>query len=111
MRPRCRLFLVALILAPLPVRAGEFAPAPPSQGMALPLPDPGMAGGGPAVPAPPAETAGPPAPAAPAQADLTGGQRRLRALGSGISSIDGRLPNQRTGPRHERVVRDICIGC
>lgn len=24
---------------------------------------------------------------------------------------DGRLPNQATGPRRERVVRDICIGC
>ncbi|AWN37039.1 hypothetical protein [Methylobacterium radiodurans] len=24
---------------------------------------------------------------------------------------DGRLPNQRTGPMHERAVRDICIGC
>lgn len=25
--------------------------------------------------------------------------------------LDGELPNQRTGPKHERVVRDICIGC
>lgn len=24
---------------------------------------------------------------------------------------DGRLPNQATGPKRERVVRDICIGC
>lgn len=24
---------------------------------------------------------------------------------------DGRLPNQSTGPKRERVVRDICIGC
>ncbi|NEU13311.1 hypothetical protein G3T14_14390 [Methylobacterium sp. BTF04] len=25
--------------------------------------------------------------------------------------LDGELPNQHTGPKHERVVRDICIGC
>ncbi len=25
--------------------------------------------------------------------------------------LDGDLPNQRTGPKRERVVRDICIGC
>jgi hypothetical protein len=104
MHARCRLLLATLALAPLPVQAGEFAQMPPVQGMALPLPDPGMAGGAPAaIPAPEA--------AAPPQADLTGGRRRLRALGSGFSSIDGRLPNQRTGPRHEHVVRDICIGC
>jgi hypothetical protein len=24
---------------------------------------------------------------------------------------DGRLPNQRTGPARDRMVRDICIGC
>ena len=26
-------------------------------------------------------------------------------------ALDGELPNQRTGPKRERVVRDICIGC
>lgn len=25
--------------------------------------------------------------------------------------LDGELPNQRTGPKRERVVHDICIGC
>jgi hypothetical protein len=105
MHPRCRLFLVVLILVPPTARAGEFTQAPPAPGMALTLPDPGMANSAPAPAAPP-EAVAPPPP----QVDLTGG-RRLRALGSGFSSIEGRLPNQRTGPRHEHVVRDICIGC
>lgn len=28
-----------------------------------------------------------------------------------VRDASGRLPNQATGPKHERVVRDICIGC
>lgn len=28
-----------------------------------------------------------------------------------IRDAGGRLPNQATGPKRERVVRDICIGC
>ncbi|MBE7204239.1 MAG: hypothetical protein INR70_41495 [Parafilimonas terrae] len=67
-----------------------------------------MASGAPA-PAPPPALAAPPPVAA--QADLTGGRRRLRALGGGFPSTDGQLPNQRTGPRREHVVHDICIGC
>jgi hypothetical protein len=107
MRPLSRLFLAAFVLAPAAARAGEFAQIPPAPGMALTLPDPGMASGTPA-PAPPPALAAPPVAA---QADLTGGRRRLRALGSGFPSTDGQLPNQRTGPRREHVVHDICIGC
>jgi hypothetical protein len=88
-----------------PARAGEFAQAPPAPGMALTPPDPGMAN---------SEAAGASSPAAPPaspQIDPGEGRRRLRALGAGFPSIGGRLPNQRTGPRHEHVVNDICIGC
>lgn len=28
-----------------------------------------------------------------------------------VPKPEGRLPNQATGPKRERVVRDICIGC
>jgi hypothetical protein len=76
--------------------------------MALTLPDPGMANSTPAPPPGPGAAA--PAPVA-VPTDLTGGRRRLRALGSGFPSTDGQLPNQRTGPRREHVVHDICIGC
>jgi hypothetical protein len=110
MRPRSLLVLAILTLAPLPAGAGEFAQTLPAQGMALTLPDPGMANSAPAPAPPPAAGAARPAPVS-AQADLTGGRRRLRALGSGFPAIDGQLPNQRTGPRHEHVVHDICIGC
>ncbi|MDP4003737.1 hypothetical protein [Methylobacterium sp. NEAU K] len=110
MRVRCRLVLAALAVAPLPAHAGEFASARPVQGMAIPLADPGIASGAPPV-APLPETA-PSAPTPlPTTADLTGGRRRIPTLGSGFPSTDGRLPNQRTGPRHEHVVHDICIGC
>ncbi|WCS27122.1 hypothetical protein LOK46_10005 [Methylobacterium sp. NMS14P] len=103
--------LALLVAAPLPGRAGEFAQAPPAPGMALALPDPGMANGAPAPTAAP-----PPAPAAEVPApvkavSVPAVERRFRALGSGFSSIDGQLPNQRTGQRHQHVVRDICIGC
>ena len=102
-----------LVVAPLPGRAGEFAQVPPVPGMALTLPDPGMANGAPA-PAPtaapaPAAAAEPPAPVRAASVPAV--ERRFRSLGSGLSSIDGQLPNQRTGQRHQHVVRDICIGC
>jgi hypothetical protein len=111
--PSSRLILAVLAAAPLSARAGEFAPTPPVPGMALTLPGSGMATGAPVPLAPvpsPAATA-PPAPVPPpAQADLTG-PRRPRTLGSGFPSTDGQLPNQRTGPRRERVVHDICIGC
>ncbi|MGU3667816.1 hypothetical protein ACLBX9_26825 [Methylobacterium sp. A49B] len=67
-----------------------------------------MANGVPAR-APPsaAET---PAPVAP-QVEFQGSRRRFKALGSGLPVIDGQLPNQRTGPKREHVVHDICIGC
>ncbi|MFC6391071.1 hypothetical protein [Methylorubrum zatmanii] len=29
----------------------------------------------------------------------------------GMRDAGGRLPNQATGPKRERVVHDICIGC
>ena len=109
MRPLNRLFLATLALVPTATRAGEFAQAPPAPGMALTLPGGGMANSV-ATPAPPPPVVAPPAPLA-VQADLTGGRRRLRALGSGFPAIDGQLPNQRTGQRHQHVVHDICIGC
>lgn len=108
MRMRCRLALLLVLLplaTPAPARAGEFAQVPPAPGMALTLPEPGMAN---------SEAAGASAPAAiPAtpQIDPGAGRRRLRALGAGFPSLGGQLPNQRTGSRHEHVVRDICIGC
>jgi hypothetical protein len=107
MRPRGRLILAVLAAAPLTARAGEIAQAPSGLGMALTAPDPGMANGSPA-PAP-TPAAGPPT--VPQKTDLTGGQRRLGALGSGLPAADGQLPNQRTGRRREHVVHDICIGC
>jgi hypothetical protein len=120
MHPLSRLFVAVPFCLPLSCRAGEFAQAPPVPGMALTRSDPGMANSAPApapvpaaVPAPvpaPEPAAAAPVPA-PSQADLTGGRRRLRALGTGFPSIDGQLPNQRTGTRHQHVVRDICIGC
>jgi hypothetical protein len=108
MRPRSWLVLSALVATPLSVRAGEFAQTAPAPGMALTLPESGMANGAPA-PAPPSAVDAP-APVAP-QVDLAGGRRRLRALGSGLPAIEGQLPNQRTGPKREHVVHDICIGC
>ena len=101
MRPPSRLILAVLAAAPLSARAGDFAQTPPTPGMALtppaPGPTPGMANVAPAIPlAPPADLAG---------------NRRSRALGSGFSSTDGQLPNQRTGPRRTHAVHDICIGC
>jgi hypothetical protein len=105
---RCRPIVLALVCMPLQVQAGEFAHVPPAQGMVMPLPDPGMANSAPS-PAQEPEAA-PPAPPPPV-VDPAGGRRRYQALGSGFPSTDGRLPNQRTGPRREHVVHDICIGC
>lgn len=51
----------------------------------------------PGAPPPAAETAPPAAPLPPPRPTA-----RI---------LDGELPNQRTGPKRERVVRDICIGC
>lgn len=104
MRVRCRLVL-ALLTTCAPARAGEFAPVPPVPGMALTLPEPGMVKSEAAEPA--AQSAAP----APPSIDPGQGRRRLPALGTGISSSGGQLPNQRTGPRHTHVVHDICIGC
>ncbi|MCJ2093382.1 hypothetical protein MKK67_12925 [Methylobacterium sp. J-072] len=103
----CRLILVVMVCAASSVQAGEFASAPPTQGMVMPLPDPGMVNSAPST-APPPEAA---TPAQPATADPAAGRRRLQALGSGFPSTEGRLPNQRTGHRREHVVHDICIGC
>lgn len=105
MRPRSRLILAAFAAAPLSAQAGDFAQVPPVPGMALTHPEPGMAIG---TPVPPPAAASP-VPAAP-QADLTMG-RRPKALGTGRTSADGQLPNQRTGPKRDHVVHDICIGC
>lgn len=100
--------LALLVAAPLPGRAGEFAQVPQAPGMALTLPDPGMANG---APAPAAAPTAAPAPAPVKAASVPAVERRFRVLGSGFSSLDGQLPNQRTGQRHQHVVRDICIGC
>jgi hypothetical protein len=120
MRMRCRLVLALLpalspvvplpVAPPAPAQAGEFAQVPPAQvpaapGMALTLPEPGMANSAAAAPSAP-----PSIPVAP-QTDPGEGRRRLRALGTGFPSIGGQLPNQRIGSRHQHVVHDICIGC
>lgn len=53
----------------------------------------------------------PPAPD-PSQAAEPSAQRPWALTSHGaIRDAGGRLPNQTTGPRRERVVRDICIGC
>ncbi|SFM13747.1 hypothetical protein [Methylobacterium pseudosasicola] len=101
----CRLILVALVCTASSVQAGEFAANPPAQGMVMPLPDTGMANSAPSAAPSPA------APAPSTTAEPANGRRRLQALGSGFPSTEGRLPNQRTGPRREHVVHDICIGC
>ncbi|QEE39326.1 MULTISPECIES: hypothetical protein [unclassified Methylobacterium] len=106
---RSRLILVVLVCAPVSALAGEFAPTAPAQGMMMPPPDPGMANSVPSQ-APPAD-AGAPAPVQPATADPAAGRRRFQVLGSGFPATDGKLPNQRTGPRRAHVVHDICIGC
>lgn len=52
----------------------------------------------------------PPAPLArPAPAEAP--KRPDPPLRPASHSIEGELPNQRTGPARNRVVRDICIGC
>lgn len=86
-------------------QAGEFAQVPPAPGMALTLPEPGMANSDRAEPSAPAAV-----PVRP-EGDSLAGPGRLRMLGSGFPSIAGQLPNQRTGSRHQHVVHDICIGC
>ncbi|MEE7449490.1 hypothetical protein MRF4_17675 [Methylobacterium radiotolerans] len=103
--------LALLVAAPLPGRAGEFAQVPPVPGMALTLPDPGMANGAPAPAAAPTPAPAAEAPAPVRTVSVPAVERRFRALGSGFSSMAGQLPNQRTGQRHQHVVRDICIGC
>ncbi|WP_267353820.1 hypothetical protein [Methylobacterium sp. GC_Met_3] len=113
LRVRCRRVVVRLSLGLLPLaslsiavlapaQAGEFAQGLPAPGMALTLPEPGMAN---STVAEPSVTPAPP------QIDPDAGRRRPRMLGTGFPSIGGQLPNQRTGARHEHVVRDICIGC
>lgn len=103
---RSRLILGFLIFAaPASARAGEFAQVPPTPGMALTLPAPGMANSEMAERS--TSAAGP----APPQNDPLEGRRNLSMPGSGFPSVAGRLPNQRTGSRHQHVVHDICIGC
>lgn len=105
---RYRPIVLALVCMSLQAQAGEFAQVPPAQGMVMPLPDPGMANTAPdPVREPGAAQTAPP----PSAVDPAGGRRRYQALGNGFPSADGRLPNQRTGPRREHAVHDICIGC
>lgn len=110
--------LITLILAggpsagssPLAAAEGIAAP-PPALGMAVPLPDPGMAGGA-SDRVPPAGDV-PRRPAEPPPAPVLAEPRPKRPppLGGAFPAGNGQLPNQRTGRHHEHVVRDICIGC
>lgn len=94
-----------------PGRAQGIAARPPALGMAVPLPDPGMASGAADPPPVPAVARPLPPPPSPDPLQAAPRPKRPRGLGSGFATTDGRLPNQRTGSRHEHVVRDICIGC
>lgn len=108
MPTRCRLVLVLFTLGshgPALAGAGEFAQIPPAPGMALVPLEPGMAHG--EIGDPFAKATGSLSP----QTDIAVGQRRLRVLGGGFPTAAGRLPNQRTGARHQHAVHDICIGC
>jgi hypothetical protein len=109
-----RLLLVTAVLieasGPVPLSARDGR-APRAEGMALTPPWTGMA-----LTSPPARAvaAQPSATAAQEVAHRVDGLPRRqprRLLGGGFRSLDGQLPNQRTGPMHQHVVRDICIGC
>ena len=110
--------LGALLLAggplagPSPSAAAEgIAAPPPALGMAVPLPDPGMAGGAADRAPPPGDTPRRPPEPPPAPVLAQPRPKRPPALGGAFPTGNGQLPNQRTGHRHEHVVRDICIGC
>lgn len=52
------------------------------------------------------------APEPPRAVDDTPVKRPWMLTGQGVArDTGGRLPNQTTGPKRERVVHDICIGC
>ena len=52
------------------------------------------------------------APVPPRGVDDTPVKRPWMLTGQGAArDTGGRLPNQATGPKRERVVHDICIGC
>ncbi len=102
--------LVSAALADPVTRQGIAAP-PPALGMAVPLPDPGMANAAPGRTAPAEDAPRPPTEPPPTPVIAVPGPKRLRGLGGRFPDEGGRLPNQRTGHRHEHVVRDICIGC
>lgn len=51
-------------------------------------------------------------PEPPRAVDDTPVKRQWMLTGQGaLRDAGGRLPNQTTGPKRERVVHDICIGC
>ena len=102
--------LVSTALAD-PVTGQGIAAPPPALGMAVPLPDPGMANAAPGGIAPANEAPRPPTEPPPTPVIATPGPKRPRGFGGLFPDEGGRLPNQRTGHRHEHVVRDICIGC
>ena len=105
------LVLLGTAVSPSMAVSQGIATAPPALGMAVPLPDPGMANDSPsALPAPVGADAGQPHVEERFGVGVPG-RRRPRGLGSGFADARGRLPNQRTGPRHEHVVHEICIGC
>ncbi|MHB2207015.1 hypothetical protein [Methylobacterium sp. CM6257] len=109
-----RLLLITAVLVaasePVPSSAQD-GPAPRPEGMALTPPWTGMA----LTSAPARAVAAlPPAVAAQPVAHRVDGLPRRqprRLLGGAFRSLDGQLPNQRTGPMHQHVVHDICIGC
>jgi len=43
--------------------------------------------------------------------NLPPAHRRVRLSRGDEPLLGGELPNQRTGPKREHAVRDICIGC
>lgn len=102
-----------LLLAVGSAGAQNLAAPPPALGMAVPLAEPGMANVPPSVSPQPAPQAEPqPAPAIATTPPIVPRVPRLpRGLGSVQANGGGQLPNQKTGHRHEHVVRDICIGC
>ena len=89
----------------------ELAPSMPARGMALTTPKEGMELDSlhqlMDVPLPPRN----PSLGAPQAVDLTPAHKHHHLSRGDALNQDGRLPNQRTGPKHEHVVRDICIGC
>jgi hypothetical protein len=111
-RPVLVCAVIAGLVDPGPLWAQEtHHKAPPARGMALTTPWHGMAFTDrpqPAdVPQPPRD----PIINAVHTVNLPPTHKRMRFSGGDERLVNGRLPNQRTGPKRDHVVRDICIGC